>query len=435
MQDVFMQPQTSQQLDLFAAVGAAYAQAPDGILDNETLYRLVATQAGIDQHQMEARVPIGQAKSLRNPVKRKIRWFQQTLRKIGVIQHVPGERGVWRLTEAAGKNLDRAMAGVKLVAFSTKLGVAIFGSYRDVLDGLHEEVALALSSPPYPLRNGRAYGNVAEQEYTDFICASLEPILRCLIPGGSVVLNISNDIFEPGSPARSLYVERLVIALHDRLGLSLMDRMIWLNYSKPPQPTYWACRTNVPQPRVQLSAAYEPVIWLSNNPARVRSDNRRVLQPHTETHKRLIAAGGEGRTTRYGDGAYRLRTGSFGAATEGSIPRNVIQRGNTCADTKSYRQHAARLGLPAHGAMMPTSIPDFFIRFLTEEGDLVLDHFGGTARTGLAAERLGRRWLVTEWIYQYIRGAAEMFRDFEGFWLNPIMESTHMPSCNGKTLL
>jgi site-specific DNA-methyltransferase (cytosine-N4-specific) len=69
--------------------------------------------------------------------------------------------------------------------------------------------------------------------------------------------------------------------------------------------------------------------------------------------------------------------------------------------------------------MQPTTIPDFFIRFLTQPGELVVDLFGGTIRTGLAAERLGRRWLVTEWILQYIRGAAEFFREARGFWLNP----------------
>ena len=30
-------------------------------------------------------------------------------------------------------------------------------------------------------------------------------------------------------------------------------------------------------------------------------------------------------------------------------------------------------------------------------------------------ERLGRRWMVTEWMLEYLRGAAEMFRGFSGF--------------------
>lgn len=404
----------SFQPDLFAHVGAAYSEAPEGALDNETLYSLVADRAGIGADRLDARVPIGHAGALRSPIKRKIRWYQQTLKSLGVIERVPGERGIWRLTEKAGKDLHKAAAGVKLVAFSTDLGIAVWGRSQDVFPGLGEPIALCVTSPPYPLRQARAYGNPDEARYVDFICAALEPIVRSLLPGGSIVLNISNDIFQAKSPARSLYVERLTLALHDRLGLALMDRMPWVNFSKPPAPTYWSCVN-----RVQLTTAYEPVLWFTNDPARVRSDNRRVLEPHTDRHLRLMQAGGAQRIASYGDGAYKIRHDSYGRITEGKIPRNVIQRGHSCNDTRAYREHAGALGLPTHGAMQPTSIPDFFIRFLTEPGDLVVDNFGGTIRTGLAAERLGRRWFVTEWILEYLRGAAELFRDFAGFDMHP----------------
>lgn len=404
------------QLDLFAHVAASYAEAPDGALDNAALYSKVADRAGIDLAAMDARTPIGAAGYLRSPTKRKIRWYQQTLKQLGVIERVEGERGIWRLTENAGKELHKTIDSVKLVAFSTDLGVAIWGRCQDVFGGINKPIALCVTSPPYPLRQARAYGNPDESQYVDFICAALEPIVGNLVPGGSIVLNISNDIFESKSPARSLYVERLILALHDRLGLSLMDRIPWVNFSKPPGPTHWACVK-----RVQLTTAYEPVFWFTNDPMRVRSDNRRVLEQHTERHLRLMQAGGAKRTAEYGDGAYKIRPDSYGRITEGKIPRNVIQRGHSCNDTLMYRQHAGNLGLPVHGAMQPTSIPDFFIRFLTEPGELVVDLFGGTIRTGLAAERLGRKWLVTEWILQYIRGAAELFRDYPGFWMNPAL--------------
>ena len=73
-----------------------------------------------------------------------------------------------------------------------------------------------------------------------------------------MALSLSNDIFEQGSPARSLYLERLTIALEDRLGLRLMDRLIWKS-NKPPGPYQWASKE-----RMQLNTAYEPVLWFSN---------------------------------------------------------------------------------------------------------------------------------------------------------------------------
>ncbi|CAG2159727.1 DNA-methyltransferase [Cupriavidus numazuensis] len=411
-----------RQLDLFAHVAAAFAEGPRDGISTGALYEAVAAAASVSAAEAQVRVPIGAAGALHSPFKRAVRWHQQSLKQLGVVERVPDRAGFWRLTEPAGDKLDRAAAGVKLVAFSTTLGVAIWGRNEDVFRGLSEPIALCVTSPPYPLRQARAYGNPTEAQYVDFLCEALEPIVAALLPGGSIVLNISNDIFEARSPARSLYIERLVLALHDRLGLSLMDRIPWVNYSKPPGPTRWACVS-----RVQLATAYEPVLWLTNDPARVRSNNRRVLQAHTERQLRLMASGGEQRSAVYGDGAYRIRPQAFGNPTAGRLPRNVIERGHQCRDTLAYRRESAALGLPAHGAMQPTAIPDFFIRFLSEPGDLVVDPFGGTIRTGLAAERLGRRWLVTEWILQYVRGGAELFRQANGFNLHPALQWATQP--------
>lgn len=411
-----------RQLDLFTHVATVFADGPRAGLSTRDLYYAVATAAEVRPDTIEARIPVGTAGSLHSPFKRAVRWHQQTLKQLGVIERVEDRQGLWRLTERAGEKLDRAAAGVRLVAFSTTLGVAIWGRSDEVFHGIDEPIALCVTSPPYPLRQARAYGNPTEAQYVDFLCEELEPIVASLVPGGSIVLIISNDIFEHRSPARSLYIERLVLALHDRLGLALMDRIPWVNYSKPPGPTRWACVD-----RVQLATAYEPVLWLTNDPSRVRADNRRVLQAHTERQQRLIAAGGERRSAIYGDGAYRIRPQAFGNPTAGRLPRNVVERGHRCADTLAYRRGAATLGLPTHGAMQPTAIPDFFTRFLTEPGDLVVDPFGGPMRTGLAAERLSRRWLVTEWILQYVRGAAELFRHADGFQMHPALQWVTQP--------
>lgn len=409
-------PKKSQavgQLDLFAAMTATYAAAPDAQLGNAALYDSITRAAGPELRAHDAPVPVGRAGAPRSPLRRQIRWYQQTLKRLGVLEHSPGARGVWRLTPEARQNLHPAAPLVKLVAFSTELGVAIWGRCEEVFPGLTKSVALCVTSPPYPLRKARAYGGPTAADYTDFLCRALEPIVRALIPGGSLVLNISNDIFESGRPSRDLYAERLVLALHDRLGLALMDRIPWVNPSKPPAPTYWACVR-----KVQMVATYEPVYWFTNDPDRVRADNRRVLEAHSARQEALHARGGEHRRTVYGDGTRRVRPGSYGRATAGRLPRNVLTRGHTCSDSKAYRRHAQALDLPVHAAMQPTTVPDFFIRFLTEPGDLVVDPFGGTVKTGLAAERLGRRWLVTEQMGAYLRGAAELFRTAVGFQIS-----------------
>ncbi len=405
------------QMELFPYVAAAYAESRGDALSNGDLYEQVAVRAGLSKATLEAKVPIGQAQAMHRPVPRTIRWVQQTLKRMGVIERVADEKGVWRLAEDARAKLKRVETGAKLLAFSTDLGVAIWARAQDIFPHLDEPIALCVTSPPYPLRQPRAYGNPTEAQFVDFLCEVLEPIVRNLAPGGSIVLNIGNDVFLERSPALSMYAERMLLALHDRLGLSLMNRIPWVNLSKPPGPTLWACVK-----RVQLASAHELVYWLTNDPARVRADNRRVMEAHTARHMELLARGGESRSAVYGDGAYRIRPGSFGQKTPGRLPRNVLIKGHACADTRAYRQYAAQQGLLPHGATQPTSIPDFFVRFLTEPGDLVVDPFGGTARTGLAAERLGRRWIISEWILEYLRGAAGLFQSAAGFSLNPALQ-------------
>ena len=400
-----------EQLDLFAVVTDAYCQSSSKPLSNAELYQVIAKKTDLN---LSEKAPIGQKGEYHSPLKRKVRWFQQTLKQMGIIERVEGERGIWQLTERQGKKLHKAASGVKLVAFSTELGVAIWGSNRDIFTGQNEPIALCISSLPYPLRVARQYGNPDQRVYTDFILRSLEPFVRSLLPGGSIVLNLGNDIFEQGSPSRSIYLERLIIALHDELGLKLMDRTQWVNYSKPPSPTYWACVN-----RYQLSAAYEPIYWFTNDPSKVRSDNRRVLEPHTPEQIKLMANGGANRSAVYGDGAYRLREHSFGNVTSGKIPRNVMEKGHVCADSKAFRAAAKELNLPCHGAMFPSTIPEFWIKFLTEPGELVVGPFSGSGKVGLKADQLGRRWIISEWILEYIRVSAELFRNRPGFELNP----------------
>ena len=193
-----------------------------------------------------------------------------------------------------------------------------------------------------------------------------------------------------------------------------MDRLVWTS-NKAPGPTYWASIK-----RVHLNVGYEPILWFTNDPGQVFSNNNRVLEPHSDKHQQLIATGGEQRFADYCDGAHKVRPGNFGNATSGRIPRNVISIANTCKSQREYKKRARELGLPVHGAPMPLKLASFLIQFLTreDEADLVVDPYGGSFTTGLAAELLGRRWISTELFWEYIRGSAERFSG-QSLWINP----------------
>lgn len=44
------------------------------------------------------------------------------------------------------------------------------------------------------------------------------------------------------------------------------------------------------------------------------------------------------------------------------------------------------IGVKAHPARFPAKLPEFFIRFLTDPGDVVLDIFAGSNTTGFVCE-------------------------------------------------
>lgn len=392
------------QLSLFDHVEQAFAES-SGELTNQQLYAAVAKSANIDPGTLNAGVPIGSSGERHSPIKRQIRWHQQTLKAAGLIRRSK-KRGRWELTGKGKIKLRKIQPKSSLVAFSTSLGAAVWSLSDDVFSSLDAPITLCVTSPPYPLKSARAYGNPSVDEYIEFIIESLRPIVRNLEQGGSICLNVSNDIFEPGSPARSIYREQLVIAMVKELGLWKMDELIWDNPCKPPSPIRYASMS-----RQQLNATYEPIYWFSNNPSMVKADNRRVLQPHSESQLKLIGKGGEQRARSNSDDAYRVRKGSYGNQTAGKIPRNILRMPHNCPSQSAYKKVARDLGLPPHGAPYPLALATFLIRFLSEPNDLVVDPFGGSLTTGVAAEQELRRWLISECMWEYIRAGGERWRD------------------------
>ena len=398
-------PKAARRDSRFAReVAQAYERSETGELHNEALYRELASSGVVDGADFARVEPVGKAKAAHSVARRRVRWAQQTLKHLGVLERAAGGRGRWQLTERSRDELTPAPASAVLIAFATDLGVAVWGRAQDTFSRLGEVIDLCIVSPPYPLRKPRRYGNPTIDQYIDFVCEVMEPIARNLRDGGSIALNVSNDIFLAGSPARSTYVEELVLTLCKRFGLSKMDQLPWVNKCKPPGPAQWSSIH-----RMQLRTGYEHVYWLTSNPMAVQADNRRVLQQHSDRHAKLIQQGGERRQAAFADGAYRLRCGSFGADTAGRIPTNVLEFGHTCMDLRRTRAAAIEAGLPTHGAAMPLALADFLVRWLCPPGGLVVDPCAGWLTTAKAAEMNHRRWICSEQFAEYLAGAAYRF--------------------------
>jgi site-specific DNA-methyltransferase (cytosine-N4-specific) len=98
----------------------------------------------------------------------------------------------------------------------------------------------------------------------------------------------------------------------------------------------------------------------------------------------------------------------------GAIPPNLLELANTESNS-FYMKRCKELGIKPHPARFPRDFADFFIKFLTDENDLVLDPFAGSNTTGFAAEKLGRRWIAIEINESYLERSTIRFEEIDLF--------------------
>lgn len=260
-------------------------------------------------------------------------------------------------------------------------------------------VNLVVTSPPYALHFKKEYGNVDKTAYVEWFRPFAEQIKRILADDGSFVLNIGGS-YNAGSPTRSLYHFRLLLMLCDELGFHLAQECFWYNPAKLPTPAEWV---NVRRVRIKDSVEY---VWWFSKSAFPKADNRRVLTEYSADMKRLLVRGYRAKQRPSGHNI----TGKFQRDHGGAIPSNVIERGNNESNS-GYIKRCAEAGQKAHPARFPAALPEFFMRFLTDENQVVLDPFGGSNTSGSVAESLKRRWLAFELEPRYVENSKLRFPD------------------------
>jgi site-specific DNA-methyltransferase (cytosine-N4-specific) len=228
---------------------------------------------------------------------------------------------------------------------------------------------------------------------------------RLLADDGSLVLNIA-DVWNPGTPTQSLYQEELLLALVRDVGFHLAQRTYWENPSKMPSPAEW-----VTIRRVRVTPSVEQVYWLSKT-AHPKADNRRVLRPYSASMRKRLADGGDVGGTR--PSGHARADGAFGRDLGGSIAHNLLTIPNSSSND-AYQRACKAAGLPVHPARWPKELPGFYIAMLTDPGDLVYDPFGGSGQLAAACERLGRRWLSSELMREYVLGSRFRVQDAPGY--------------------
>jgi site-specific DNA-methyltransferase (cytosine-N4-specific) len=290
--------------------------------------------------------------------------------------------------------------------YRTRRGVQLCGDSREILRQLaSDSVDLIVTSPPFALQRKKSYGNKEQGEYVDWLCEFGEAALPVLKETGSLVIDLGGS-YEKGKPVRSLYNFRVLIEFCDRLGYRFAEDFYWFNPAKLPSPIEWV---NIRKMRAKDSI--NTVWWLSKGDW-PKADVTKVLTPYSDRMKKLLKdpegffqpakrPSGHDVTLRFGE-----------KENAGAIPSNLLQISNTDSNSH-YLRTVKALGKDRHPARFPVELPAFFIRMLTDPGDLVVDIFSGSNTTGAAAEQLERRWLSIELDRDYAILSAVRFMEGE----------------------
>lgn len=292
--------------------------------------------------------------------------------------------------------------------YTTDLGAAFLGDSLDLLKALPTgSTNLVFTSPPYALHFKKAYGNVNKEDYVAWFLDFAREIQRVLTDDGSFVLNIGGS-YNKGEPTRSTYHFKLLVALVDEIGLYLAQECFWYNPAKLPVPAEW-----VTVRRIRVKDSVEYVWWFSKTPW-PKANNRKVLKPYSADMIRLNKRGVRATVRPSGHNI----TSSFDQISAGgSIPSNAFEEplpsdflkfGNNAANDQ-YSARCKEAGLKIHPARFPAAMPDFFVKLLTDDGDLVIDPFAGSNTTGMVAEGLSRRWIAADNVEEYLEASKFRF--------------------------
>jgi len=293
--------------------------------------------------------------------------------------------------------------------YATKWGVAYHGDAIELLKAVDDEqIDLIVTSPPFALvrqkRYGHSFDHIDSKKYVGWFQPFAKHFHRILKPFGSLVVHIGGS-WNLGRPTKSLYHFELLLSLCKELKFSLAQDFYWFNPAKFPSPAEW-----VTVRRVRVKDAVDPVWWLCKDPeGKTKANNTKVLWNYSDSMIKLFSR------AKYNAGhrpsGYDVSPSSFLCQHDGAIPPNCfnfLPIANT-GSNGSYLRYCKKYGVAVNPARFPVALPEFFISFLTDKGDVVLDPFAGSNTTGFAAEKLERRWLAFEIYEEYLRGSRFRF--------------------------
>lgn len=321
------------------------------------------------------------------------------------------------------------MKSLSTPLYRTYYGEAYVGDALTLLGHLpNDSIDLVITSPPFALQRQKEYGNVDQDIYVDWLLSFTPEIKRVIKKTGSFVLDLGGA-YRKGRPVRSLYNYRVLMRLCDEQGWNLAEEFFWFNPSKLPSPIEW-----VNKRKIRVKDAVNTVWWFSKTDF-PKANVTKVLRPYSKRMKLLISNSENYYKPKQRPSGHDISE-RFSEDRGGAIPSNLLRIPNTESNSQ-YLRCCKIAGIKSHPARFPQRLPEFFIEFLTDVGDVVLDIFAGSNTTGAAAEKLGRRWIAFEISRKYLASSAFRFLDefdedkvralFKGLSSSKVVEAVTIP--------
>ncbi|HEX8557372.1 MAG TPA: site-specific DNA-methyltransferase [Pyrinomonadaceae bacterium] len=258
------------------------------------------------------------------------------------------------------------------------------GDSREELKAYEGQVDLIVTSPPYADARHKHYDSVHPDKFVDWFLTFHEPFWNALKPTGSLVINIKDKVVDG---VRHRYVWHTIEALC-RQGWFSIEDYLW--HKTNPMPGYWPTR---------LRDGWEYCFHLARS-KRPYMNQAAVRKPIGDWVESRLAKLGENDLSRHNS----ANASGFGR----DISRWVGQQTVLPSNVLSLPLVGKNKG---HPAVFPVDLPLFFIKLLCPDGGFVVDPFGGSGSTGLAALSVGRRCLLIDNNEQYCQAAIKRLRE------------------------
>lgn len=257
----------------------------------------------------------------------------------------------------------------------------ILGDCLSVMEDMpSESVDLIITSPPYADSRKNSYGGVHPDYYVEWFLPIAGQMKRVLKKDGTFILNIKEKVVDG---ERHTYVIELILALKKQ-GWLWTEEYLW--HKKNSTPGKWSNRFRDAWERClqfnkqrKFNMYQDEVMVPTGNWAKSRLKN---LSDNDKMRFNSQAGSGFGKNIANWVGR------------EKAYPTNVLHLATECGNKN-------------HSAAFPKELPNWFIKLFSQNGNIVLDPFAGSATTCITAYKLQRDFIGIELKEEYYNLAVD----------------------------